>query len=61
MPEQQNSEMKSLVAPCRQLKPLAALNWLKLGWADFKQVTQISLIYGIVMMLISIIITVVAL
>lgn len=51
---------KPLVAPCRILKPLAAINWLKLGYADFKQVPKISLIYGIVMMLISILITFIA-
>ncbi len=60
MSEQPNNEMKPLVAPCRQLKPLAAWHWLKLGWKDFKQVSKISLIYGMVMMLISVLITVVA-
>ena len=60
MSESQQQEIKPLVAPCRQLKPLAALRWLRLGWADFCQVTKISLLYGLVMMLISVFITYIA-
>ncbi|MCB1583212.1 MAG: DUF2189 domain-containing protein [Marinicella sp.] len=54
------NELKPLVAPCRTLHPLAAFTWLKKGWADFKQVPKISLTYGFVMMLISLLITFVA-
>lgn len=53
----QPAELKPLVAPCRSLSPWAAFRWLRLGWADFKQVPHISLIYGLVMMVISVTIT----
>ena len=54
------NELKPLVAPCRQLSPWVAFHWLKKGWLDFQQVPKISLSYGLVMMLISILITYVA-
>jgi uncharacterized membrane protein len=51
---------KPLVAPCRTLKPLVAFSWLRKGYKDFTQVPTISLLYGVVMMLISVLITWVA-
>ncbi len=54
------NESKPLIAPCRNLTPLVAVEWLKKGFADFKEVKTISLLYGIVMMLISVLITYVA-
>ncbi|WP_223787676.1 DUF2189 domain-containing protein [Marinicella meishanensis] len=53
-------ELKPLVAPCRTVPTWAALRWLQKGWADFKQVPRISLVYGLVMMVISVVITWVA-
>ena len=49
-----------MVAPCRKLKPLAAIGWLKLGLNDFKQVYKLSFAYGLVMMVTSIIISLTA-
>jgi len=60
MSESDSSELKPLVAPCRELKPLVALDWLRKGYLDFKQVYKISLLYGFIMMLISLLITLVA-
>jgi uncharacterized membrane protein len=37
------------VAPCRRLTPLAPLNWLVLGWRDFRRAWPQSLAYGIAM------------
>jgi uncharacterized membrane protein len=52
--------IKPLVAPCRIITMDAPFRWLKKGWADFKSVPRLSLTYGIVMMLISILVTYVA-
>ena len=59
--QQNNPEpLKPLLAPCRQLETWVAFSWLKAGWRDFTKVTQISMTYGLVMMLISVFITWVA-
>ena len=42
-----------LVAPCRQLQMQAPLHWLALGWADIKQAPRQSVGYGLIMVLIS--------
>lgn len=49
------------VAPCRQLESSAPIRWLKLGWQDFKRAPRQSLTYGFVMMVISFIVSFVAL
>lgn len=60
MSESDNKELKPMVAPCRDLKVFVAFSWLRKGCADFMQVPKISLLYGVVMMLISLLITYVA-
>lgn len=68
MPENQpstqdNAEqkyIKPLVAPCRTVGMEAPFRWLSKGWKDFKRVPRLSLSYGIVMMLVSMLITYVA-
>lgn len=52
--------IKPLVAPCRQVGMDAPFRWLKKGWDDFKKVKRLSLTYGVVMMLISMVVTYVA-
>jgi len=37
------------VAPCRRLAPLAPFNWLRKGWADFRQTPRQSIAYGVFM------------
>lgn len=49
-----------MLAPCNQLSPLASLGWLAKGYSDFKQVAKISLIYGLMVALVSFLITWVA-
>lgn len=49
--------IKPLVAPCRTVNKDAPFRWLKKGWQDFIQVPKLSLTYGIVMMLVSMLIT----
>jgi uncharacterized membrane protein len=34
------------VAPCRRLAPTAPVEWLRLGWQDFRRAPRVSLIYG---------------
>jgi uncharacterized membrane protein len=48
------------VAPCRDLAPDAAWRWLRKGWADFRAAPKQSLGYGVVIMLLSWIVTGVA-
>ena len=43
-------------APCRTLKMSAPLRWLRLGWADITRAPRLSLTYGFVLMLISVLI-----
>ena len=38
---------KSLIVPCRELKPGAAFDWLGSGWKDFSKAKGISLAYGV--------------
>ena len=45
---------KSLIVPCGTLKVGAALGWLRAGWNDFRNAPAISLVYGLVVFLISI-------
>src|SRR5690554_282886 len=42
-----------LAAPCHQLDYRAPLQWLRLGWADLKQAPRQSIGYGLIMVLIS--------
>ncbi|MGD2167640.1 MAG: DUF2189 domain-containing protein [Gammaproteobacteria bacterium] len=37
------------LAPCRELEPLAALRWLRLGLQDFRKACPQSLFYGVLM------------
>ena len=53
-------DTRPMVAPCRQVPVSAPFRWLKQGFADFKKVPLLSLLYGLVMMLISVVITYVA-
>ncbi|HWJ05448.1 MAG TPA: DUF2189 domain-containing protein [Steroidobacteraceae bacterium] len=41
------------VAPCRELAAFAPLEWLRLGWADFRAAPRQSLTYGLVVVLAS--------
>lgn len=52
--------IKPLVAPCRIIGFDAPFRWLRKGWNDFIKVPRLSLGYGIVMTLISMLITYIA-
>ncbi len=58
--KKEDEYIKPMVAPIRKIDMDAPFRWLKLGWNDFKRVKRLSLTYGIVMMLISMIVTYVA-
>lgn len=49
------------VAPCKLLDNGAPLRWLRLGWQDFKRAPRQSLTYGLVMVILSYIVTLLAL
>jgi uncharacterized membrane protein len=46
-------EALPFVAPCKTLSLTAPFHWLKLGWQDFKQAPDVSLMYGGFLVLIS--------
>lgn len=52
--------IKPIVAPCRNVPVTAPFVWIRKGWIDMKKVPKISLLYGLAMMAISIFITYVA-
>lgn len=54
------NEPLPLVAPCRQLDAGAPFRWLALGWADIRRAPGPSLTYGVIMVLISYLISLVA-
>jgi len=43
----QSYTIKPFVAPARDLDPRAPIQWLKLGWADFRQAPLLSLTWGL--------------
>lgn len=45
------------VAPCRTLDMAAPLRWLRLGWRDLVRAPRLSLIYGFVLTMLSLLIT----
>jgi uncharacterized membrane protein len=45
------------VAPCRPLRATAPLGWIRKGWADFRRTPLQSLTYGIVIVLLSWLVT----
>lgn len=45
------------VAPCRALRAGAPLQWVRKGWADFCRAPRVSLIYGVVIVLLSWLVT----
>jgi len=56
-PQQPDRSTLPFVAPCRVLTPAAPLRWVRLGWRDFRQALGQSLSYGIVIALLSMIVT----
>ncbi len=48
------------VVPCRTLDAAAPLRWLRLGWADMRRAPGLSLGYGAVLMLLSMLIALLA-
>ena len=61
LPEQNTSttpENMPFVAPCRTLDMNAPLRWLRLGWMDLTRAPKLSLAYGLVLTLLSLLISV---
>lgn len=61
LPDTNSSESAKdmpFVAPCRALEMTAPLHWLRLGWTDITRAPLLSLTYGLVMTLLSLLITV---
>lgn len=57
-PEQSKEpEELPFVAPCRKLDSGAPLRWLHLGWDDMKQAPRQSLTYGLVILVLSLLIS----
>jgi len=45
---------KTLIVPSREIKVGAAFGWLRSGWDDFRDAKSVSLVYGLIVFLISI-------
>lgn len=62
-PEQNSPKIPAedmpFVAPCRKIEITAPLRWLRLGWKDLTDAPKLSLIYGIVLTLLSMLISLV--
>lgn len=56
-----SSKELPFAAPVRTLPALAALSWVKLGWQDFKRAPRQSITYGAVIVVISYIVSLLAL
>lgn len=50
-------DLRPFLAPCRQLPLSAPLKWIKQGWQDIKRAPKQSLSYGVILLLISYLIT----
>ena len=48
------------VAPCRTLPVAAPLRWLRLGWADYRAAPALSLLFGAVTALVSLLVSLLA-
>lgn len=48
-----DKDIKPILAKCVEIEILAPLRWLTLGWQDFKKAPKHSVIYGLVVVLIS--------
>lgn len=45
---------KQIISPCHDLRLNAPLNWLKLAWQDYKRAPQVSLLWGVIITLLSV-------
>lgn len=50
-PREEEGEPLPLVAPCRRLAPGEPLRWLKEGWADLRRAPLVSMSLGVLVML----------
>lgn len=53
MTENNNEDLKPMLANCNKIEILAPLGWLSKGWKDCKKAPKHSAIYGLVVVLIS--------
>ena len=56
----QEEEFKPFVAPCKNIELSAPLRWLSLGWNDYKRAYKASILYGLVVVIISYLVFIVA-
>ncbi|MEO8133054.1 MAG: DUF2189 domain-containing protein, partial [Betaproteobacteria bacterium] len=53
-PQTPPPDERPFVVPCMQLSLDAPWRWLRLGWQDFMRAPRLSLIFGMVVMLVSV-------
>lgn len=51
---------RPFVVPCADLRPAATLRWLRLGWNDLRRAPGLSLIFGGVIVLVSVLVSALA-
>lgn len=59
-PQTQSRDDRPFVVPCVRLSPGAPWRWLGLGWRDFMRAPRLSLVFGVVIMLVSVAVSVLA-
>ena len=52
-----NSPERPFVAPCKNLSATAPLGWLRRGWRDYRAASGVSLKYGLVIFLLSVLVS----
>lgn len=57
---EQHSKDASFVVPCRQLDARAPLRWLALGWRDVRRAPGLSAVFGITVVVVSLLISLMA-
>ena len=53
-------DTRPFVVPCRQLRPDAPLRWLRMGWQDVRAEPRLTLIFGGVILLVSLLVSALA-
>lgn len=59
-PEPSPADERPFVVPCADLHPSAPLRWLRLGWRDFRAAPGLSLLFGVIIVLVSVAVSILA-
>ncbi|MDT8408002.1 MAG: DUF2189 domain-containing protein [Wenzhouxiangellaceae bacterium] len=60
MNSETDRNVRAFAADCRRLPATAPLRWLRLGWRDYRSSPAVSLLYGLIVLTISLLVSVMA-